>query len=262
MAAESQKIVVFGAAGWVGRAVLTSLETHGHTIRASDCGPEAWKTYEEFDGSWSAGEVVHCDISDYDQVDAAIDGMDAIIHTAVLGSKGGGYGAGSDGPWLVNLKGLWNVLDVAREREIRRVVHIGSCQVQHPDGIFFDADVRRPDGSAYAVSKRLQEEMCRQFHDAFDMSIVVLRPCSINDSQLGLSKYGKPLGKQDVGSVCRHDLAEACRLSVEVEGIDFEILHTAGLPEADEFCNTAHGREVLGLTYQGDLRRFPESGDS
>jgi nucleoside-diphosphate-sugar epimerase len=263
MATDPQRVVVFGAAGWVGRAVLANLEGH-HTIRATDYGPDSWKTHQNVetdlvavDGEWSAGEIVHCDISNYDQVDAAIEGMDAIIHTAVLGSAQGGYGADNDLPWLVNLKGLWNVLEVARAREIRRVVHIGSCQVQHPDGVFFDADVRRPDGSAYAVSKRLQEEMCRQYHDAFGMSIVVLRPCSIGDSRQGLSKYGKPLGKQDVGSVCRHDLAEACRLAIEVDGIEFEILHTAGLLEADEFCNTAHGRELLGLTYRGDLRRFP-----
>ncbi len=256
MSTESQRVVVFGAAGWVGRAVLASLEGR-HTIRASDYGPDSWETYADVDGKWSKGEIVHCDITDYDQVDATIEGMEAIIHTAVLGSAQGGYVTGSDLPWLVNLKGLWNVLEVARLREIRRVVHIGSCQVEHPEGVFFDADVRRPDGSSYAVSKRLQEEMCRQYHDAFGMSIVVLRPCSIGDSRLGISKNRKPLGEQGTGSVCRHDLAEACRLAVEVDGIDFEILHTAGLPEADKFCNAARGREVLGLEYQGDLRRFP-----
>ncbi|MBT3343589.1 MAG: NAD(P)-dependent oxidoreductase [Gemmatimonadetes bacterium] len=255
MTTDPQRIAVFGAAGWVGRAVLEDLEGR-HTTRASDHGPGAWKAYEDVDGTWS-GDIAHCDIANYEQVEAAIDGMDAIIHTAVLGGGvQGAYTAGSDLPWLVNLKGLWNVLDVARERQIRRVVHVGSCQVEHPQGVFFDADVRRPDGAAYAVSKRLQEEMCRQFHEAFGMSIVVLRPCSIVDSRLGISKYRKALGPQDVGSVCRHDLAEACRLAVEVDGIGLEILHTAGLPEADAHCNTAHGREILGLEYQGDLRRF------
>lgn len=262
MTTEPQRIIVFGAAGWVGRAVLANLEGK-HTIRAADYGPEAWASYEDVDGSWSAGEIVHCDIRDYEQVAAAIDGMDAIIHTAVLGGGvQGAYTPGSDLPWQVNLKGLWNVLDVAREQQIRRVVHIGSCQVEHPDGVFFDADVRRPDGSAYAVSKRLQEEMCRQFHEAFGISMVVLRPCSIVDSRLGISKYRKPLAEQGTGSVCRHDLAEACRLAVEAEDIGLEVLHTTGLPEADDFCNAAHGRQVLGLEYRGDLRRFPVEDDA
>ena len=255
MAAESQKIVVFGAAGWVGRAVLTSLETHGHTIRASDFGPEAWKTYEEFDGSWSAGEVVHCDISDYDQVDAAIDGMDAIIHTAVLGSKGGGYGAGSDAPWLVNLKGLWNVLESARRRDCRRVVHMGSCQVEHPRGIFFTADVRRPDASLYAVGKRLQEELCRQFHEGHGLSIVVIRPASIVDSELGVSGHMTP-SQDTVGNVCRHDLAEACHRAL-ISDLELEILHAASHPDADRYCDMARTRQVLGMEFN---RRIATTG--
>lgn len=31
-------------------------------------------------------------------------------------------------PFLVNVKGLWNVLESARQRELVRVVHMGSCQ--------------------------------------------------------------------------------------------------------------------------------------
>jgi nucleoside-diphosphate-sugar epimerase len=263
MSSAPQRIVVFGAAGWVGRAILANLQAHGHSIRAVDHAEEAWATYHDIDGDWKGGEILHGDIADYDHVHTAIDGMDAVIHTAVLlGGVRGGYQHGDDKPWLVNLKGLWNVLEVARERGIRRVVHIGSCQVEHPQGVFFDADVRRPDGSPYAVTKRLQEEMCRQFHEAFGMSIVVLRPCSIVDGRLGIGKYGDPLGAQGVGSVCRHDLAEASRLAVEVEGIGLEVLHTNGLPEADEYCNAARGRQVLGLEYRADLRRFPLASDT
>ena len=247
-----QQVVVFGAAGWVGRAVLANFQGR-HRLRAADHGAQAWTTYAEVDGTWADGEVLNCDIADYEQVRAAIDGMDAVIHTAVLGT---GYQPGDDDPWLINVKGLWNVLDVARDLEIHRVVHIGSAPVVHPEGRFFDSEVRRTDGSLYAVNKRLQEEMCRQFHEAFGMSIVVLRPCSIVDSRLGMSKYGKPLQQQDVGSVCRHDLAQACRLAIEVEDIGFEVLHIAGLPQAEQHCNVARGRQVLGLEYEADLLRF------
>jgi len=212
MGTGSQRIVVFGAAGWVGRAILANLRDR-HEVRAVDCGPAAWAAYEDLDGAWE-GEVVHGDIADFEHVRAAMDGMDAVIHAAVLGGVGSGYEAGDDRPWLVNLKGLWNVLEVARQRQLRRVVHVGSCQVQHPRGVFFSADVRRPDGSLYAVCKRLQEEMCRQFHEAFGLSIVVLRPCSVVDARLGIDKRRRPLGRQGVGAVCRHDLAEACRLAL------------------------------------------------
>ena len=112
------KVAVFGAAGWLGRAILDNLEGR-HDVRAVDRGPEAW----EAEGEWQGGDIVHGDIADFSAVEAALDDVDAVIHAAVLA---GDYGVDSEAPFLVNLKGLWNVLEVVRQRRIGRVVHIGS----------------------------------------------------------------------------------------------------------------------------------------
>ncbi len=245
------KTVVFGAAGWLGRAVLQNLAGK-HAIRAFDYGPQAWEAYRDIDGDWNGGEVVHGDIADYHAVERVISGVDCVIHTAV-------YFVGDlndDKPFLINLKGLWNVLQAAQEQGVRKVVHIGSCQTVHPEGIFFSSEVRRPDGSLYAVCKRLQEEMCRQVHEAFGLPIVVLRPDYIVDSRLGIGKNREPLQNIRNGLVCRHDLAEACRLALERDEVEFDVLHVVGMPEADATCNTARGREVLGLEYKGDLDQY------
>ncbi len=248
------KVAVFGAAGWVGRAILDNL-TGRHELRACDRSPEAWAKGDEVAGKWLGGEIVHSDITDFDAVSEALEGIDAVIHAAV---HSGATGHNDDGPFLVNLKGLWNVLEATRQRGIERIVHIGSCQTVHPEGIFFGPDVRRPDASQYAVTKRLQEEMCRQFHEASGRSIVVLRPCSIMDSRMGESKGGAKVGpgSWNVSWVCRHDLAEACRLGIETEGLGLEILHMAGPKEAEAHCNVARAREVLGLGFRGDLDQF------
>lgn len=247
------KIVVFGAAGWLGRAILNSLSSH-HDVTAFDQSPEAWHKGDQIDGVWNDGSVIHGDISDYDAVQRAIKGMDAIIHAAVYASPKG-YHEHDEQPFLVNLKGLWNALESARRDQIHRVVHIGSCQVVNPKGIFFSEDVRRPDGSLYAVTKRLQEEMCRQFYDAFDLSQVVFRPCTIIDSRLAMGKNGNQLepGTWDVNWICRHDIGDACRAAVEKQEIDFEILHVAGSPEADAYCNVAHTREILNIDFKHAL---------
>ena len=57
--------------------------------------------------------------------------------------------------WQVNLKGLWNTLEAAHAAEMR-VVHIGSAHTEHPSGEFYSSITRRPDGSLYAINKRLQ----------------------------------------------------------------------------------------------------------
>lgn len=253
------KVAVLGAAGWLGRAVLTHLEEHGHQVRAIDYGPEAWKAWEDVDGTYG-GEIIHADISDYDQMISALEGQEAIVHTAVyFGPADPQEARIDDRPFLINLKGLWNVLEIAREGQMRRVVHIGSCQTVHPQGEFFTADVRRPDGSLYAVAKRLQEEMCRQFYDAFELPIVVLRPDYIVDTRIGLGRQREKLGAGGHvarnGWICRHDLAEACCLSIASD-IGFDVFHIVGTPEAAETCNVERSKSVLGLQYEGDLEKY------
>ena len=250
------KTIVFGAAGWLGRAILANLEGR-HEIRAFDMGPEAWKAWEEYDGPWDGGEVVEGEISDFASVDRAMEGIEGVIHTAVY------FGGDDDDdlPFLVNLKGLWNVLEIANRRGVRRVVHVGSCQTVHPKGIFFEADVRRPDASLYAVGKRLQEEMCRQFYEGTGLSTIVLRPDYIVDSRIALGRQREKLGPPDgtstgTGWVCRHDLAEACRLALESDTIEHDVFNIVGTPEASKSCNVDRAREALGFEFKGDLEQF------
>lgn len=244
-------IVVFGAAGWLGRAVLENMEGR-HTVRAFDYSPEAW---ELEDTPWE-GERVFGDISDFDTVHAATEGMDAVLHAAAY------FGQDKDDPkpWMINLKGLWNVLESSRLRGIRRNVHIGSCETVHPQGHFFTTEVRRPGGGIYPLTKRLQEEMCRSFYDAWGLPITVLRPDYIVDSRTGIGRHRETLGPEGSptrnGWVCRYDLAEACRLALENDTLGFDIFHIVGTPEADATCNVARSREVLGLTYRGDLEQY------
>jgi nucleoside-diphosphate-sugar epimerase len=255
------KTAVFGAAGWLGRAVLANLAGR-HEVRAFDFGSKAWEAWQDVDGEWE-GEKVYGDIADFEAVDQALEGAEGVIHTAVLGGgHPGAYGPDDPLPFLVNLKGLWNVLEAARRRGIRRVVHVGSCQTVHPKGIFFTAEVRRPDAGLYGITKRLQEEMCRQFHEGAGLSIIVLRPDYIVDSRLGMGwgwtreKLGAGGRRRANGWVCRHDLAEACRLALETGAVDFDIFHIVGTPEAEQTCNAARSRQVLGLVYRGDLEQY------
>ncbi len=248
-------ITIFGAAGWVGRATLRAL-SGPHDIRAVDLNEAAWERYADTDGTWDAGEIVHADMRDHEAIDRALEGTDAVLHLSAAFPSGVEQAGLAFG---VNVHGLWNVLEAARHRGLRRVVHMGSCPVEHPS-TFYQADIRRHDGELYAVTKRMQEEMCRQFHEAWGSSIIVLRPVMIVDSRLGLLRHGAPTGvapyRTRSGWVCRHDLAEACRLALESTTIDFDVLHIVGTPESDATCNAARAREVLGFEPKADLEQY------
>ena len=72
------KVVVFGAAGWLGRAVLQNFEGR-HTVRAFDASADAWARWQDIDGDWTDGEVVQGDLTDYTTVDGAIEGSSLIF---------------------------------------------------------------------------------------------------------------------------------------------------------------------------------------
>ena len=250
------KVVVFGAEGWTGRAVLANLEGR-HDIRAATYSLESWGQWNDIDGEWQ-GEDVHCgDIVDFDIVHDATRDMEAIIHLSVHFPDPSSVPVEYDQrAFLVNLKGLWNVLESARRRGIERVIHVGSCMTVHPNGIFFSAETRSIDGELYGICKRLQEEMCRQFHDAHGMKTIVLRSDYIVDSRLGVGRYREELkGNYRAGWVCRHDLAEACRLGIE-STIDHDVLHVVGTPEAYKTCNVERTKAVLGLKFKGNLDKY------
>ena len=241
------KVAVIGAAGWVGRAVLENFASR-HQVRALDYNPAAWEVYRRFDGAWE-GEKIFGDVADFHAVDRALEGVEGVVNlTAYFGYQD--PVENNQNPFLINVKGMWNILESARRRKLKRVVQMSSCVVQHPDGIFLSSEVRSKEGDLYGITKRLQEEVCRQYHDAHGLRIIVLRPCSIGDSRLGISRDGSP-ARGGIGWVCRHDLAEACHLALENESIDFDIMHTASHPEADQYCNVARSRELLGLQYKG-----------
>ena len=171
-------VAVFGAAGWVGRAVLHAFSGR-HLVRAFDHSPAAWDVYRRYDGDWD-GQKVYGEVADFSAVDRALEGMEGVVNLAAYF----GYQDPPEDnarPFLVNLKGMWNILESARRRKLRRVVQMGSCVVQHPDGLFLSSEVRSKEGSLYGITKRLRQEMCRQYHDAYGLRIIVFRPCSIGE---------------------------------------------------------------------------------
>lgn len=173
------RVLVCGGAGFTGRAIVEALLADSHIVRAWDLRPESWTPAEDSVAQEDAGllahpqlERVYGDIADYGLVEQYMAGCEAVVHasmyfplagmfveTAAIPGARGEYGdtdyRSDEKSWLVNLKGLWNVLESARQHGgITRVVHIGSAPnrwpgVPHlpgkeePGSVFLDSDVRR-----------------------------------------------------------------------------------------------------------------------
>ena len=232
-----------------------------HDICVAERSPAAWAGID----SPYRGNCHYGDIADLEFVERCLAGADAVIHLVALVPDEASlipYLTRHQNAFDVNLKGLWNVLETCRDRGIRRIVHIGSC-VNHVPDRFLDAGFRRQEPGAYPLMKRLQEEICRFFFEAYRLPIVVLRAGGIADGPLGIKYDGKVFPRMPLPEIadwiCRHDLADACRKALEMETETLRVLHTSSFVEAGITCNFAETCQCLDWRPGDALRRFLES---
>jgi uronate dehydrogenase len=168
---ETETIVITGAAGRIGRAVVPLLVRPGRELRLVDTAPPPP------DGDLPEGATWHeIAIEDDAGMREVLDGASALVHLA---------GLASERPWAdllrVNIDGTQRVLEAARHTGVRRVLLASSI---HAVGFAPAADATsdapllpRPD-TFYGVTKAAMEALGSLYADRFGMSIVSARICA------------------------------------------------------------------------------------
>jgi nucleoside-diphosphate-sugar epimerase len=161
---ESRKILFTGGSGRLARFFI---QHYGHQYRLR-------LTYHNHPFEAPGHEVIHMDLSVYDDVLRAMQGVEAVVHF--------GADAGVRSPWESvlqnNLIGTYNVYEAAREAGVRRVVfassnHAAALGVREFGLVGPDAPIR-PD-SLYGVSKCFGEALGRYYHDMHGLQVICLR---------------------------------------------------------------------------------------
>ncbi|BAN02703.1 NAD-dependent epimerase/dehydratase family protein [Ilumatobacter coccineus] len=115
------------------------------------------------------------DLTQPDDLDAAVAGCDAVVH---LAAKVGIVGT-RDEFVAVNVTGTRNLLDAARRAGIRRFVHVSSPSVAHDGspiiGGLADTPKTSHPGAWYPETKAISENLALDANDA-EMAVVVVRP--------------------------------------------------------------------------------------
>ena len=177
---NNKKILVTGGAGFIGSHLLERLLELGHQVRVldnfstgkrenlEDLGDGRWRQERDF-------EVIEGDIRDYETVQNAIKGVEAVFHQAALGS----VALSVEDPATthrVNANGTLNVFLAAREHKVARVVYASSSAVYGNSDV-----VPRQEGyegralSPYALTKKINEANGRLFFELYGLEIVGLR---------------------------------------------------------------------------------------
>lgn len=167
------RVMVTGAAGRIGRAVLTLLAERGIETNALVLADP---------GDLTARLVVTGDAGDATAVRAALDGADALIHLAAIPTPQHHTGQEVFG---ANTLATFTVLEEAGRAGIRRATLAGSYGVTglpwtddpHPHPAYLPLDEAAPSqvADAYGLAKQTDELTARMMARRHAMSVVTLR---------------------------------------------------------------------------------------
>ncbi len=147
------KVLITGAAGNAGIAVSRLLAEAGYELRLADVATPP-------DDVRALGEFVRCDTRTPSDVEAAVTGVDAVIHLAAWHC--GHFPPVSDRTiFAVNVDGTFNLLETCRGNGGPPVVYASSMAYGWR--------------GVYSVTKVLGEELCRAYHEMTGASVAMLR---------------------------------------------------------------------------------------
>jgi nucleoside-diphosphate-sugar epimerase len=207
-------VLITGAAGRIGHAVIDELLPRGHAIRGIDLQAPPHPEIE----------ARVADIRDLAQMEQACAGMETVIHLAAI--PGPGPRDNRDG-WLEivhrNILGTYNVLEAAVRQGVRRVVFASSLCAEGwlPGGhvhepLYFPLDEEHPlqTEEPYGMSKQIGEIYGWGFHQRCGLEFLALRPMNVQDARTdgaGVLHSAQPTWQR----VDRGDVAQAFRLALE-----------------------------------------------
>ncbi|MVN86427.1 NAD-dependent epimerase/dehydratase family protein [Deinococcus sp. HMF7620] len=231
-------ILITGAAGEVGTALREQLRDFlpagDYTLRLSD--------HRDLGEAGAGEELAPADLTDFDAVLKAMQGVDAVIHLGGIANEHS-YERIRD----VNVDGTYHVLEAARQAGVRRVAFASSI---HTVGFYPREPIGpevpvRPD-TFYGVSKVFGEALGRMYFDRYNLEFVSVRICSFQAQPKDARHLSTWLSPRDAAQL----FARA------VTAPDVGFLVVAGISGNTRRWMTPEGWDVLGYAPQDDAEAY------
>lgn len=242
------RVLVTGAAGFLGRALTDRLTAYGTEVVGVDLVADP------------ARGIVAGDITRPGPWQDACAGVDAVLHTAATVSMVAPY----DDAWRVNVVGTRRVLDAAVRAGVPRFVHFSSVVVfgnDYPDGVDETHPVRVTGRSSYADSKVGSEAVVLAAHARGETAATVIRPADVYGP--GSVWIREPLTLLRARRMLLPDGGRGVFTPIWVDDLVDGVLRALGRPEAvGQVITLGPDRGVPCKEYFGELaswldRRVP-----
>lgn len=257
----TKRVIVTGGSGLAGKWVVEDLVAHGYEVLNLDRVPMAKQTVRTLITDLTdAGQVFNALASSTTAREFNDDiepkPVDAIVHFAAIPRI---LITTDNEVFRINVMGTYNVLDAASKYGIKKVILASSETTygvvfahRHRDPAYFPLDETYPVDpmDSYATSKVINEVTGKAFHARTGADIYCFRIGNVLDP----SDYAKfPTWLKDPALRKRiawsyidgRDLATACRLGIEKDGLGFEVMNVA----ADDVSSDLPTAELLKRFY-------------
>ena len=245
----AQRIVVTGAAGQAGRAVVADLREHGYDVTATDVVVSAANRDEG---------MLKADLCDYGQAVEVLANQDAVVHLANIPAPGLSTPAVT---FNTNITMNFNVFQAAAAVKLSRVVWASSETTlglpfdNPPRYAPVDEDHYPVPTSTYALSKVASETIAGHIAEWSGIPFVALRFSNIMDPEW-YQEY--PQHQDDAtkrkwnlwGYIDQRDVAQACRKALEVDASKIQGSPAFIIAAADTVMNRPSA-ELLAEVFPG-----------
>lgn len=259
----TKRVIVTGGSGLAGKWVVKDLVEHGYEVLNLDRVPMAQRTARTLIADITdAGQVFNALASSTAAVEFAEDlepkPIDAIVHLAAIPRI---MITTDNEVYRINVMGTYNILDAASKLGIRKVIVASSETTygvvfahRHRDPEYFPLDEAYPVNpmDSYATSKVVNEVTAKAFQTRTGSDIYCFRIGNVlePDDYAKFATWLKDPGlrKRIAWSyIDGRDLAQACRLAIEKDGLGFEIMNIA----ADDVSSDVPTQTLLERYYPG-----------
>ena len=254
------RILITGGLGWTARSIIQTLHNAYHEVVVLDVPSASVPTnIAPLIATINRGNIAYPDF-----VNNAMSRIDMIVHLAVAVNEGDYLTP--DKPFKTNVLGTYNVFEAARQNGIQRVVLMSSAPVhlQFDPAVVVPAHLDLPtaadDGHLYDLTKRLQEDIAKDYADNFGLAVITLRAGHIVDSDTQTDPKGRALANVDYcrgGWVCRYDLAQAVLRAIEFEEVGYHAFNVISDTRAYQQFDLALTENVLGVNFEADFSNYP-----